>query len=102
MTETDDLLGVLGVDRIDGPWAGALRAEPGRSGDHMYPTQHPIGVTVDQWNDGLLLVTVPRDGASVTLTTYGLDDAAVADLTERWNAWWVGHVGTPDPENPYH
>ena len=57
-------------------------------------------MTVDQWNDGLLLLTLPRDAAWLTLSVYGLDDAAVADLTERWSAWWVGHVGAPDPEAP--
>jgi hypothetical protein len=51
---------------------------------------------------GLLLVTWPRDGASITLSVHGLDEAAVADLTERWSAWWVGHVGTPDAEVPHH
>ena len=102
VTETDDLLGLLGVDRIDGPWAGMLGPEAGRSGDLWYRTEHQVAVTVDQWDDGLLLVTWPRDGASITLSVYGLDDAAVTDLTERWSAWWVGHVGTPDPEVPYH
>ena len=44
----------------------------------------------------------PPDAASMTLSLYGRDDAEVADLTRRWNAWWVDHVGTPDPESPYH
>jgi uncharacterized protein YndB with AHSA1/START domain len=98
---TDDVLAVLGVDRVDGPWAGMLGPEPGRSGDLWFRSDHQLAVTVDQWNDGLLLVTWPRDTASVTLSVFGLDDAAVVDLTERWTAWWTGHVGTPDPDSPY-
>ena len=101
VTATDDVLAVLGVDRVDGPWAGMLGPEPGRSGDLWFRSDHQLAVTVDQWNDGLLLVTWPRDSASVTLSVFGLDDAAVVDLSERWNAWWVDHVGTPDPDSPY-
>lgn len=92
---------MLGVDRVDGPWAGMLGPEPGRSGDLWLRSDHQLAVTVDQWNDGLLLVTWPRDSASVTLSVFGLDGAAVVDLGERWNAWWVDHVGTPDPDSPY-
>lgn len=66
-----------------------------------FRSDHQLAVTVDQWNDGLLLVTWPRDSASVTLSVFGLDDAAVVDLSERWNAWWVDHVGPPDPDSPY-
>ena len=92
---------MLGVDRVDGPWAGMLGPEPGRSGDLWFRSDHQLAVTVDQWNDGLLLVTWPRDSASVTLSVFGLDDTTVVDLSERWTAWWVDHVGTPDPDSPY-
>jgi hypothetical protein len=69
-------------------------------GEPWYRTEHQAGV-VDP--DGhLRLVLRARDAASLTITAYGLDDAAVADLTGHWSAWWVDHVGTPDPGSPPH
>jgi hypothetical protein len=102
VTETDDVFATVGVDRVDGPWAGMLGPDAGRSGDLWFRSEHQVGVTVDQYGPGLLLVTKARDQASMTLSLYGVDDAAVADLTTRWSEWWVDHVGAPDPEGPYH
>jgi hypothetical protein len=31
------------------------------------------------------------------LSTYGLGDAAVADLTDRWQGWWAKHFEAPHP-----
>jgi hypothetical protein len=102
VTETDDVLATIGVDRVDGPWAGMLGPDAGRSGDLWFRSEHQVGVTVDQYGRGLAIVMRARDQAALTITTYGLDDAAVADLTSRWSDWWAGHVGTPDPEGPSH
>ena len=30
----------------------------------------------------------PHGGGSVILTTFGLDEAAFADLQARWSDWW--------------
>lgn len=60
---------------------------------HRSPFQ--IGLTVEQWGNGLLVVTdkpastsSPHGGGSVLLTTYGLGDDAFQALQTRWSAWW--------------
>jgi hypothetical protein len=67
------------------------------AGEVWFATDHELGVTVDGWGDGLLVVgteaedvTDATDARSMAvLTTYGLDDAALADLRARWTAWWA-------------
>lgn len=65
------------------------------SGQVWYRTHYQTAVTVDQWGDGLLVVTDkgpsperPQGGGSVLLTTYGLSDADFAALQTRWTQWW--------------
>jgi hypothetical protein len=60
---------------------------------HRSPYQ--VGLTVDAYGDGLLVVTTrPRTaksahgGGTIGITTYGLDEQALAALSERWSAWW--------------
>lgn len=67
---------------------------------HRTPWQ--FGVTVPAWGDGLLIVTdksvteaAPDGRGMVILTTYGLSDAAFADLGARWRAWWEAHYDPP-------
>lgn len=64
-------------------------------GEVWYRAEHQVGVTVDAWGDGLLVLSSedpsesrPDGAASAILSTYGLDDARFADLTNRWTAWW--------------
>ena len=68
-------------------------------GDHLrgqvwFRTGLQFGLTVEAWGDGLLIVTHPPSAsepfglATMILTTYGLDDAALADLDRRWAKWW--------------
>jgi hypothetical protein len=60
---------------------------------HRSPYQ--VGLTVDAYGDGLLVVTTrtrtaksAHGGGTIGITTYGLDDQALAALGERWSAWW--------------
>jgi uncharacterized protein YndB with AHSA1/START domain len=69
-----------------------------------YRADHQLGVTVDAWGGGLLVVasTGPTDAkpdgtAMAVLSTYGLSDVELADLTSRWQAWWTERYG-PLPE----
>ena len=39
----------------------------------------------------------PRGSAMLTLTTYGLSDAALADLQARWQGWWDQCFETAEP-----
>jgi len=101
VTEAVDVLAVLGVDRVDGPWAGMLGPDAGRSGDLWYRTERQVGVTVDQHGRALLVVATAPGGVMVTLSLYGSAVDEVADLTTRWHGWWADHVGPPS-DQPVH
>jgi uncharacterized protein YndB with AHSA1/START domain len=67
-----------------------------------YRAEHQLGVTVDAWGGGLLVVASsgPTDAkpdgvAMAVLSTYGLDEDQLADLTSRWRAWWTERYGPP-------
>ncbi|MDP3656531.1 MAG: hypothetical protein Q8R45_06150 [Brevundimonas sp.] len=97
----------LGLDAAPAP--GEPNAMPlgpdDASGQVWFVARHQIGVTVDAWGDGLLVVLDsppkadkrPRGATMLTLTTYGLSDAAFADLEGRWQAWWDERFETADP-----
>ena len=51
--------------------------------------------TVDEWGPGLLIVGKqpvnsqrPQGSWQLVLSTYGLSEAAHAELAQRWEAWW--------------
>ena len=89
----------LGLDRRLG--LGTRYSAMLTSGDHIsgtlwHGTTFQTGFAVEQWGDGLLVVTDkgvsekrPHGGGSVILTTYGLSDAAFEELDARWTAWWA-------------
>ena len=65
------------------------------SGKVWYQTHFQTALTVEQWGNGLLVVTDkgisdsrPHGGGSVLLTTYGLEDTEFRALEQRWNDWW--------------
>ena len=99
--------GLLGLDAAPAagePWAGPLGPEPDAAGEVWFTARHQTGVTVDAWGDGLLVVvdqppteTKTRGFTMLTLTTYGLSDAALADLQARWQAWWDERFETVAP-----
>jgi uncharacterized protein YndB with AHSA1/START domain len=69
-----------------------------------FRADHQLGVTVDAWGDGLLVVASsgpteakPDGVAMVVLSTYDIGDDRLADLTNRWRAWWTEQFG-PLPE----
>ncbi|WP_332639213.1 SRPBCC family protein [Brevundimonas sp.] len=90
---------VLGLDAAPAPgepYAMPLGPDADAAGQVWFTARHQIGVTVDAWGDGLLVVldSPPREdkrplgSTMLTLTTYGLSDTAFADLENRWKAWW--------------
>lgn len=106
----EDQLGrsLLGLDAAPAPgepWSMPLGPDTDGSGQVWFVARHQIGVTVDAWGDGLLVVLDsppqadkrPRGSAMLTLTTYGLSDAAFADLESRWKAWWGERFDNADP-----
>ncbi|MDB5541060.1 MAG: hypothetical protein JWQ89_2787 [Devosia sp.] len=65
------------------------------TGTVWHHSANQVGMTVPAWGDGLLVVTDkrppnggPHGGGSVLLTTFGLSDAAFAELEQGWTAWW--------------
>jgi len=91
-------LSLLGLDAAPAPgepWSMPLGPDAEGSGQVWFVARHQTGVTVDAWGDGLLVVVDqppnekrPRGTTMLTLTTYGLTDAALADLEARWKVWW--------------
>src|SRR3954462_15588521 len=92
---------------------GATGGEPYQAdvgpGDHLegevwFRSSLQLGVTVDGWGDGLLIVShmpgtpEPFAAASMLLTTYGLDAAAFPDIEGRWDEWWNKRYEIPEPE----
>ncbi|MEU4408769.1 SRPBCC domain-containing protein [Streptosporangium sp. NPDC023963] len=82
---------------LEGPTGETLR------GQVWFRSANQVGLTVDGWGDGLLVTAQnppspanPGGTVMMVLTTYGLDDAAHADLESRWTAWW----GRNFPEVP--
>jgi hypothetical protein len=76
-------------------YAARLATGDSASGNVWYATHFQTALTVEQWGNGLLVVTDmgtspkrPHGGGSVLLTTYGLDDAAFGALQQRWSDWW--------------
>lgn len=66
------------------------------TGELWFRSDHQLGITVDSWGDGLLVVSSvdptpgkPKGAAMAILSTYHLDDARMADLDARWRPWWT-------------
>ena len=64
-------------------------------GTVRYRGSNQLGITVDGYGDGLVVVSArPRTakslhgGGNIIVMTYGLDDAAYARVRERWTKWW--------------
>jgi hypothetical protein len=91
-----DLLGLSAANRTPAGEPYVAEVGPGDrlEGEVWYHTDLQLGVTVDAWGDGLLVLThspsVPQQygAASMTLTTYSMSDEAYADLEARWGAWF--------------
>jgi hypothetical protein len=97
------LLGLDAAPAAGEPWAGPIGPDDS-AGEVWFTARHQMGVTVDAWGDGLLVVVdqpptddKPRGSPMLTLTTYGLSDTAFADLQARWQAWWDERFETVAP-----
>ena len=97
------LLGLDAAPAAGEAWTGPIGPDAS-AGEVWFTARHQIGVTVDVWGDGLLIVVdqpptgdKPHGSTMLTLTTYGLSDAAFADLQARWQAWWDERFETVAP-----
>ena len=65
------------------------------NGEMWYRSDHQLGITVDAWGNGLLIVSSvdptpskPKGAAMAILSTYHLNGTHLADLESRWRTWW--------------
>jgi hypothetical protein len=58
-----------------------------------FRSEHQLGLTVDAWGDGLLVVSAAPSGGSAVLMTYDLDARELEALRERWTASWRPAAG---------
>jgi hypothetical protein len=91
---------VLGLAALGAPGTRYSVAVPGESlaGEVWHRGRHQLGVSVDGWGDGLLVLLErppserrPRGGSQAIVTTYGLSDDQFADLERRWTELWAQH-----------
>lgn len=87
----------------DGPTVETSLLGEHVKGEVWFRSEHQLGVTVDAWGDGLLVVSgiapsedKPEGAAMAVLSTYGLDDARRAEIRERWSAWWAERFPSDD------
>ena len=80
------------------PWGDPL------AGKQWFRSTNQLGLTVDQWGDGLLILyESPGDEpvnapVSAVLTTYGLDDRQFEQVERRWTDWWHANHQMPSGE----
>lgn len=74
------------------------------AGRISHQNRFQLGVTVDAYGDGLIVIIdrppggkYPTGASMVTITTFGLADAAFTALESRWRAWWDAHFVTAPP-----
>ncbi|MEU4834615.1 SRPBCC domain-containing protein [Streptosporangium sp. NPDC023615] len=107
---TTPLLEAAGLEAVAGAAPGTPYEVTGPAGEPLrgevwFRSANQIGLTVEGWGDGLLIAArippspaTPDGAAMMVLTTYGLDEAAFADLESRWNAWWGRAFPSPAAE----
>jgi len=90
-------LGQVGLQEVGAPYGATASPGDALTGTLWFTSKNQVGVTVDAWGDGLLVVANgPAGGPPYTkgeaiLTTYGLDEEPRAHLADRWTAWWSRH-----------
>jgi hypothetical protein len=88
-------LGALATTGIGDRYAIQTATGETLNGEVWYRSIYQLGLTVKEFGDGLLIANTrpttaksPHGGGTLMLVTYGLSDAALADLFVRWPAWW--------------
>ncbi len=88
-----ELPALLGLPESEGRYERSLPTGDDVSGTVWFVDELQVGVTVEEWGDGLLEVTRGRTPAGAILTFYGTDPA---EVTQRWQTWWGKHFSTPE------
>lgn len=96
-----DLLGLTEVAR-SAPGAAFRLPLAGQdiTGTLWFRSAHQVGLTVDQWGEGLLVLSHtaatpahPDGAAMAVVSTFGLSPDAYDDVRTRWTSWWSQHYG---------
>lgn len=92
----------LGVDAVGEPGSRYTATLAGEQveGEVWFRSEHQLGLTVDSWGEGLLVIagtgpssTDPTGTSMALLSTYGLDEDAFTLLDKRWSQWWSDNTG---------
>jgi uncharacterized protein YndB with AHSA1/START domain len=93
---------LLGLDGVVGSEYQAEVVGEAVSGSVWFRSEHQVGLTVDQWGDGLLVLSYiapgeakPSGAAMAVLTLYDLGDNEREQLGERWQDWWATSYPAP-------
>ncbi len=80
---------------VGSPYHVSLPAGVEISGTVFFRTEHQLGLTVNEWGDGLLVAADspaaahrPVAGSSAILSTYGLRETELVELRVTWDRWW--------------
>ena len=83
-----------------------LVGEPA-SGRVWFRSEHQVGLTVDDWGNGLLVLSQvapseqkPSGAAMAVLTLYDVEDAAREEIDKRWRDWWSARFPSPEAASP--
>ena len=94
-------LGQLALQEVGAPYGATVGPGDALTGTLWFVSQNQVGLTVDDWGDGLLVAGngpaggPPYTGSQVILTTYGLDERRREEMAGRWTAWWGRHFEQP-------
>jgi hypothetical protein len=65
------------------------------TGQVWFRSEHQVGLTVDQWGDGLLVLShvdasgkKPNGAAMAVLSFYDVSDGEREVIDQRWQDWW--------------
>jgi len=93
--ETRLALGDIAAQPAGTRYATTLPGGIDIAGTVFFRTAYQLGLTVDQWGDGLLVIGEsvpaphrPEPGSMAILTTYGLSPDELGDLRASWDRWW--------------
>jgi hypothetical protein len=90
-----ETVGLLGVGEAGSHYERSLSPGDSVSGEVWHWSRHQLGVLVEQWSGGLIVVADQAGGGGTALlTVYGLSDAEFEALEQRWRTWWEATYGT--------
>lgn len=93
----------LGLGAAVGSAYEASVIDAAMSGQVWFRSEHQVGLTVDQWGDGLLVLSYigvseqkPDGAAMAVLTLYGFGDDERSATDQRWQEWWSARYPSPE------